>query len=332
MGVSQKYRTFTQLMEDVSIDFSTYALEGMIEPQQLIKVATRVNYDLGLRIHRTKEVVIDIEHGRAQLPMDFAFLNYAFRCGSYTINNTMPSGTHVETFNDVPYVPAPGEMSPCSKDDTCKDVCVIKTCDGNNSHQLIQRVGPNQYRQFSSWTQLRIQNVNDPVCFCPSLGAQALDIAQIQDGFLITTFRTGKVYLSYQGAMEDATGDLLVLDQPYCNEYYEYALKQRILENMVWQGENVSQQLGLIETRLRAARNNALSFVNTPDFAEMQKVWTMNRRAQYHNYYNMFLSYAPVNPTLSGPNVVTSGRNSVVQNATSSSATGCGTASQTSVS
>jgi hypothetical protein len=29
----------------------------------------------------------------------------------------------------------------------------------------------------------------------------------------------------------------------------------------------------------------------------------MNRRAQYHNYYNMFLSYAPVNPrVVSGPN------------------------------
>ena len=37
---------------------------------------------------------------------------------------------------------------------------------------------------------------------------------------------------------------------------------------MVWQGENVSQQLGLVEQRLRAARNNALSFVNTPDFKE----------------------------------------------------------------
>jgi hypothetical protein len=32
MGVSNKYRTFTSLMEDVSIDFSTYALEGLIEP------------------------------------------------------------------------------------------------------------------------------------------------------------------------------------------------------------------------------------------------------------------------------------------------------------
>jgi len=296
MGVSQKYRTFTQLMEDVSIDFSTYALEGMIEPQQLIKVATRVNYDLGLKIHRTKEVVIDIEHGRGQLPMDFAFLNYAFLCGEYKINSTMPSGTHVETFNDVPYVPAPGEMSPCSKDDTCKDVCIIETCDGKQSHQIVQRIGPNQFRTFGTYMQLRIQDVNSPTCYCPELGAQAKDIAQIQDGFLITTFRTGKVYLSYQGAMEAPNGDLLVLDHPYCNEYYEYALKQRILENMIWQGESVTQQLGLVETRLRGARNNALSFVNTPDFAEMRKLWEVNRKAQYHNYYNMFLSHAPANP------------------------------------
>jgi hypothetical protein len=43
----------------------------------------------------------------------------------YKINATMPPGM-LKTFNDVPYVPA--RMSPC-KDDTCKDVCVIETCD-----------------------------------------------------------------------------------------------------------------------------------------------------------------------------------------------------------
>jgi hypothetical protein len=91
--------------------------------------------------------------------------------------------------------------------------------------------------------------------------------------------------------MEDSEGNLLVLDHPYCNEYYEYALKQRILENMIFAGENVSQQLGMIEQRYRQARNNALGFVNTPDFREMQNVWLLNRRAQYHNYYNMFKSY-----------------------------------------
>jgi len=62
MALSHKYRTFDQLINDVTIDFSAYALEGMIEPQQLIKVAIRVNYDLGLRINRTKDTVIEVEH------------------------------------------------------------------------------------------------------------------------------------------------------------------------------------------------------------------------------------------------------------------------------
>ena len=293
MSVSQKYRTFDQLLEDVSVDFSTYALEGSINPAQLIKVATRVNYDLGLRIHRTKEVVLDIEHGKSKLPYDFAYLNYAFRCGEYKLFDRPPSGTHIETFNDVPYVPAPGETGPC-EDPTCKDVCVIKTCNDTNQHQLVQRIKPASYRVFTAFYPLTIKKVNKYTCDCPNVNEQAPDFAEIKDGFMLASFKTGKIYISYQGAMEDADGNLLVLDHPYCNEYYEYALKQRILENMLFNGENVANQLGLIEGRLRASRNNALSFVNTPNFQEMKDVWWNNRKAQYHNYYNMFKSH----PTL----------------------------------
>ena len=46
-----EYRTFDQLLEDVTIDLYTFALENMIEPQQLIKVVRKINYDLGLRIN-----------------------------------------------------------------------------------------------------------------------------------------------------------------------------------------------------------------------------------------------------------------------------------------
>ena len=60
---------------------------------------------------------------------------------------------------------------------------------------------------------------------------------------------------------------------------------------MLFAGENIGNKLNLIEGRLRAARNNALSFVNTPDFRELYEVWRVNRKAQYHNYYNMFKSY-----------------------------------------
>ena len=51
--------------------------------------------------------------------------------------------------------------------------------------------------------------------------------------------------------MEDNEGNLLVLDHPYCNEYYEYALKERILENMIFSGENVSNQLSFIQNILK---------------------------------------------------------------------------------
>ena len=201
----------------------------------------------------------------------------------------MPSGTHIDTTNEVPYVPAPGESGPCD-DPSCRDVCVIKTCENKHQYQLVQKVNSSTWRSYSVFVPLRIQTVNGYTCDCPNINEQADDIAEIKDGFLFTSFTTGKVYLNYQSTMEDTEGNLLVLDHPYCNEYYEYALKQRILENMLFAGEDVSQKLGLIEQRLRAARNNALSFVNTPDFKELYNVWKLNRKAQYHNYYNMFKS------------------------------------------
>lgn len=288
MAVSHKYRTFDQLIEDVSIDFANYALEGMVDPAQLIKVATRVNYDLGLKIHRTKQIVLNVEHNKARLPDDFAYLNYAFICGDYSIETKMPSGTHVETV-DVNYVPDPGMTGPCN-DPTCNDACVLTTCNGGTDYKLIQRVGESQYRNYTAFSQLTITNVNDATCDCPNINTRSENAGEIKDGFLKTNFKTGKVYINFQGAMEDNEGNLLVLDHPYCNEYYEYALKQRILENMMFAGESVGNQMGLIEQRLRASRNNALSFMNTPDFAELKKMWTVNRKAQYHNYYNMFKS------------------------------------------
>lgn len=290
MSVSHKYKTFDQLLSEVSIDFSNYELEGMIEPQQLIKVAARVNYDLGLRIQTSKQTIIDIEHNKGKLPWNFYALNYAFICDQYTISMEMPSGTHIDTTNTVPYVPDPGFTGPC-EDPKCNDVCVIKPCDNNPGYRVIQRINnSSQYRTYTTFKQLRIQNTSTAVCDCPNVVIQSPHIAEVKNGFLITNFTTGKVYISYQSTMEDDDGNLLVLDHPYCNEYYEYALKQRILENMVFAGENVANQLNLIETRIRAARNNALSFVNTPDFEEMRKMWEVNRKAQYHNYYNMFKS------------------------------------------
>lgn len=93
--------------------------------------------------------------------------------------------------------------------------------------------------------------------------------------------------------MEDEDGNLLVPDHDLINEYYEYAFKSRILENLYMNGEDVAQRMQLVEQRLKGARNNALSVVNTPNFRELKEITNANRKAMYARYYNMFSSHSP---------------------------------------
>lgn len=273
-----KYKTFDELLEDVSVDFSMYSLEGMIEPQQLIKVVQRINYDLGLRIFKTKEEVLDIENNLVKLPDDFYVMNYALLCGQYKVEQPAMSGTHVEEVI----------VDPATVTTPCGDTCIT---DCGDHMRLVQKL---QY-------ETRIYDINTPItltgnsksisCDCPNTSYKSPYVGKLKDGFIYMNLETGKLYVNYQGALEDEDGNLLILDHPMINEYYEYGLKQRILENLYMNGEDVMQKLNLIEQRFRGARNNALSIVNTPNFKELSKLHDMNRRAMYGKYYDQFKSY-----------------------------------------
>lgn len=325
------YRTFDQLLEDVMVDFQTFSLENMLEPQTLIKIATKLNYDLGLRINQTKEVILDVEHGKVKLPDDFYTFNYAMICGEYqlqagyniggtniqevpykevpsTVNQCAPETVNCSVCNSHPCNQTagcsvntlPGNYIPTAYDpnnpygDTCIRPRVFMNCKGE-SYELIQIMPTGQTRTYRVLLPLRMKTSQNIDCACPNLYWNTPNEGWLKHGFLFTTFQTGKVYLNYQGQLEGDNGELLVPNHPLLNEYYEYALKERLLENLLMNGEDVSQKLQLIMQRTKAARNAALSLVNTPNFEEMKKLWWANRIAQYGKYYNMFKSY-PIDP------------------------------------
>jgi hypothetical protein len=286
MKTELKYRTFDQLISEVSTDFVMYNNEGLIEPAQLIKVAQRVNYDLGLRIHSTKEKVLEVEHRKVKLPDDFYVLNYAFLTSTYRVNYKANAGRETEN-----RIVGSGNYETCPRCykpeiDCCCEATYIQECQGNEKI-FVQVVEKRK-------TETRIYETFDRVRIATSSGKHdALDdtdgsAGYIKNGFIYTNIDNGKLFISYEGALEDADGKLLVLDHPMINEYYEYAIKQRILENLYISGEDVVQKMQLIEQRLKPARVNALSIVNMPDFAEMYQVWRMNRKAMYARYYDMF--------------------------------------------
>lgn len=303
-----KYRTFDELIADVAVDFEKYDLESMILPQQLIKVAKKINYDLGLRIFQTKEAVLEIKKGRVKLPDNFYTLNFALLCGEYETKTILPQGTHVEERYLTPdYKWQPAEINTCTDGPVnqncgvCTDTCTCSStvpapcvhldCKGNE-YALVQTLSY-ETRTYKFLKQIRIlDNPMSVDCDCPNLYWASPFTGWIKDGYFYTNFPTGTLYINYQGMMEDDAGNLLIPDHDLLNDYYEYALKQRILENLVMNDESVSQaKIQLIEDRYRKARNAAKSLVNTPNFAELKKLFESNRKAQYFKYYSMFRSY-----------------------------------------
>jgi hypothetical protein len=284
-----KYRTFDSLLEDVKIDLRTLTLENRIDPAQLIKVAMRVNYDLGLRINVTKETILEVDKGRARLPEDFYVMNYALMLHQGYETIIPAQGTNVQDVTPTwrPWV----EQNSCSNESLPQQPVCFSKCN-DNTYQIIQVVNQEK-RAYRSFVPVRFRNSKFVDCNWPDIFGSARDEAWIKDGWLYTTVDHASIYINYQGSFTDENGDLLIPDHPMLNEYYEYAVKKRILENLVMDGENVSAQYQLVSQEYRGARNNALTIVNTPNFSEMEKLWVMNRKAMYSKYYDMFKSYFP---------------------------------------
>jgi hypothetical protein len=352
------YRTFDELLDSVRGDFRTFDLEGMIGTQELIKVAQRVNADLGLRIAMPRSKILEVKNGKAKLPSDFHVLNSVticegrkvtkptehlrtytdglleglmrskmFNISHFTIvrdivpgNNVIRHGLNTENFLVQAFVPdgtmLDFEIVPDGPDSliiinrseiTVFNVKVvvfgaalrtgeftqtdadITRCEDHPYHPCVLRWHDHKITRYDKFSRMEIvRNRNTG----PTLETERRDFNKgyLKNGFLVTGFDEGTVLINFDSLMEDEDGNLLVMDHPIVNEYYEYALKQRILENMLMNGEEVTNRLNLVEVRLRASRNNALSYVNMPDFAELKKITEMNRKAMYHRFYKMFES------------------------------------------
>lgn len=283
MKTEIKYKTLTQLLNEVSSDFTMYNTENLIDPAQLIKVAQRVTYDLGMRIHGTKETVLEVCKSKAKLPDDFYVMNYAYICGKYKIVEPRMMGRQTENVVIGRGCPKCGcEDHTCD----CQTTYAVECKTGEAIHVQVIEKRVNDVRIYDALQMMRIATSTGQV----DATDNSMPSGHIKNGFIYTNVEDAQIFISYQGNLEDDDGNLLVVDHPMINEYYEYAIKQRVLENLMMSGEDVVQKLQLIEQRLRAARNYALTIVNTPDFAEMKELWEMNRRAQYFKYYDMFKS------------------------------------------
>ncbi len=295
------YRTFDSLVDSVRLDLITFNQTDDIDTADLIKVAQKINYELGLKIYMSRETILDIEHGRAKLPADFHQLEIALICHHYRSISTAPwngnvwleqietqtSGTTCDICEITHTGPCPVVVSNPFIQGRTRSIC-----NGQTNIKVLQFCAAS-VQCYEHFERLYIKPSRQASSFC--LNTQFRDCAntgQIVGNFIETSINHGKIYITYKGGLEDEDGNLLVLDHPAINFYYEYAIKLAVLEKLYLNGEDMQQRLQYINAKLNGTdgspgyRHQALSIANTPDYHQWLKLGEVNRQMAYRKFYH----------------------------------------------
>lgn len=265
-----KFRTFDSLLASVVDDLDGYDLDSAFNITSMIKVVLKINKELGLKLHKEYETIIEIKNNKAVLPDNFQIMNAAFICSSYThtgVANSLTSENFVvDTCKSTVQKPF---QEPCATEEIecCYKYKVVRQRE--LYEYTVNRIIPirvnNSMRDY-------IKNDYDLI---------------IKDGYVVTNFEKGEVIINYLGTLEDEEGNLLVLDHPMINEYYEYSLKKKLFESLYLNGdEAVLQKLQFIQMEVDKAKIVAFGIVNTPEISDIMKAFDYNRHKIINKYFN----------------------------------------------
>jgi len=291
------YRTFDQLLDACRIDLYAYQQSGDIDAANLIKRAQAINYELGLKIHMAKETVVDIEHSRAKLPADFYQLQIALLCHHYRNISTAPWNGNVwleevvkqssGTTCDICEVTHVGATCPIVIANPYIEGKTRTICNGETEIKVLQFCASTVYC-YEYFERLYIVPNTQASAFCLNRQFKGCsNQGQINGGFIETSVDCGKLYLSYLGAMEDDEGNLLVLDHPKINLYYEADLQYTILRNLYMNGTpDIERRLAFVKDERDKYRQQALSIANTPDYRQVIQTGEVVRNMARRRFYN----------------------------------------------
>lgn len=274
------YKTFDSLMAEIEDDLSSLSAEGYLFPDKYYKIVETCNSKLSVKINPIKEDVITVKNGKGKLPKDFKLLNSAYLCISY-----LDGSTTTDSYNRE-YI-KPNKYSLKDISTSCNVLTTIEDSKGVMSFVVLKKSSQTWFR-INQIVSLHVQN-SDSYCASSCLrgfsNLRNIQIIKEDDDYYIISAIDGEVYISYTSQMTDDEGNLLILDHPLVQEYYEYAIKERIYEDLWLNGiEEYQNKLAYMSEKLRKAKIEALSFVRMFDFSELKQVYFDNRKLMKMKY------------------------------------------------
>jgi hypothetical protein len=275
-------------MAGVESDLRNYADAGLFDRADYIKVARKVNSDLGLKIYTENDAIIQVKDYKSTLPADFLYLQLAMACDVSYVKVPKIRGIQTEAHSSSE------ENVPLDIINPCDNKCALNECNG--VMWVTQKIGSKTYK-YEHLQKLSISKSSRKFCSdtCFNLRFKSPNEMHIDsDGETVHfSFREGEIYIKYLSDMVDGENNVLILDHPMVNDYYEYAIKKKFFENMELNKEgDFERDYVLVSNELRKARIEAINFINTPEYGEIIKIHESNRKRFYDKYVRYFDEYS----------------------------------------
>lgn len=270
-------RPVSELFAIVKNDFRQLDDEGLVDEGTLIKVVMACNDKLGIPIREIKQVCFEVENYKAKLPANFEKLYYAAAVTATNgIVHKMVNPFDNKFDRDVLYE---AELDRDSLGGT------------DHYNVTIKKKGNVQVYNSGGFIKLDVDPRSKDSCHisCPNLKKQGRYTIEIRDGYIITPFRSGEIYMMYLATMCDDEGNLLYPFHPLITPYYEWALKEKIIMDAVFNSDgDYSGKLKLAQSERLKAWLDAFNITTDKGYGEYVEYQRRKELSWYNQYFKYF--------------------------------------------
>lgn len=270
-------RPITELMSIVRNDLKKLDEEGLIDEGTLIKTIMYCNERLGIPIREIKQKCLKIVDNKTKLPIDFEKLYYI---GAIVVSNTIVHNMRDAFDNNFDR-------------DVIYEAEIDRGTFGNvDSYAVtINRISNVSVHNISTITTLDVNTSVKNLCHisCPNLRKKGKYTIDIQDGHIVTPFRSGEIYIMYLANMSDENGKLLFPFHPMITPYYEWMLKEKILMDAVFNSDgNYADLLTLAQRERAKAWLDAFDMTVSKGYGEYVDLQRKKEMSWYSQYFRYF--------------------------------------------
>jgi len=285
MNAPWKYIKLSQVMNSVKSDLHLYDDAGMIDNDRIIKVIAECNEKLGQRIFKSRECKIQVNNYKAPIPSDLYKIENMFATKAINFNSMNPSfGARQLEFSPTP-------PEDCSKMITYGKMGCVDSC--NNCYFVSDRTPTPTTTTIVYETIIPLSLSNKVSCKCAEYspcnfysGEYKVDLDEEEFTF---SFESGEVYICYLGALISEDGEIEMPFHPKLNSYYEYAIKEKILEDMFLNSDaDVLAKLRHTSEKRREAYAIAWDFANTRQVNEWNEIQKRIKKDYYNKWVRIF--------------------------------------------